>query len=1335
KLIDEAGNNLPPIAATTRLFEQDTIINGFALGDFVLTQLINYIGEPTTALFRKTDLDEPFGRFLGRDYGCNVDMAAWIKLLSKGQAVYIAEPLSSLRMHNEQQSQSFKMMVLGIADWTHQIITARQLDFLKKEVNFKVAASRCLKNIAGLLHMAAVNDQEDLIEKGDLKQLASELMMELLAGYGGKKFAGFANTDFLPPAVDPSRPGVSIIVVTYNSRRTIALCLESLISHTGPQDEIILVDNASQDATMQFVGAFVEKHPGRIKVIHSEKNLGFSQGTNLGLDAATKEYVALLNPDVEVTSGWLDRMIGYLIADPHVGAVGPTTDYVAGLQKVGLYIEGVQLTNWDAISDILAARNRGQGKETLLLIGFCLLTRRSLLKDLGNLDPNLFLGNDDLDLSLRLRQKGYKLLVATDVFVHHFGQVSFSTEPGHRTKYLVQQSTNALYEKLYRHYHGKVPPAEELWGMSWFTPQTGLASIVILIHNNLELAQQCITAVYRHTPRDFELILVDNGSTEDVASYAAELQQTCGNVTYIRNELDQGYAYGGNQGFAAARGEYVALLNNGVVVSDGWLGKLLALLAIDPAIGMVGIQANNAGVQQPKGISYKDEDMADFDELAARHFLERAGSFTMALRVTGGCMVMRREVIDKVGGFDTCYREANLADDDLCLRVKRAGYQIALAQDVFVYYHEAATLGAVPSDTERLLEEDWRFFCHKWNHQGKRVEEYPATELAQARPFDFAWDHIPPRYADIFHPDAEPLDLAISQPVRFLCIPDWENPAWRQAVATYATTFKPSDPVSLIIRVEPLLLENVESALRQIASLLQELGLSESNVADIFLETSKIPPRRRGGLYTAATAFIPCAGSRAALYAREAGACGVPMVDELSGDTLRRLAHTSRPQRKRNPKLTALTSIVILTHNELEYTRRCVESIQKHTNEPYELIFVDNGSSDGTLEYLQSLSDARVITNPINLGFGAGCNQGMSAAKGEYIVLLNNDTVVTEGWLTRMINWVEADPSVGMVGPRSNYVVGPQMVNPVPYGDDLSRMHEFAAKFSAENAGTSFQVLRLVGFCVLIKRAVIEKIGGFDERFGKGNFEDDDFCIRAGMAGFKLLVCNDVFIHHYGSRTFAGAKMDYLEMMRRNWKKFKDKWDLPVDKPMEYGYSAAEVLNRVFDAELHYSPLPQSPDDFTAGMDPAFNEKRGFSFLVMLDWPGMQASLRTVLDAYLAAFKADDDVSLIMLVEDVGDNEEMNLQSAENWLVEAIKVKGLEVDSIPDILLSRSPDSPRNRLALYKSVQAYIPTGELLEEVHRKELQACGCLVVEECTPFQLEKVAGIRPARQTAAS
>lgn len=696
-----------------------------------------------------------------------------------------------------------------------------------------------------------------------------------------------------PPHAAAGRPGASVIVVAYNSQRTLATCLDSLLRNTGDQDELIVVDNASGDATPQLLEDFAGRHPGRIRIIRSAQNLGFSRGTNLGLAAATKDHVVLLNPDVQVTAGWLERMTAHLTADDRVGAVGPTADYVAGLQKVELYLKAGDYSDADAVSAALAERNRGQGRETKLLIGFCLMTRRDLLQRLGNLDPDLFLGNDDLDLSWRLRQEGYRLVVATDVFVRHYGQVSFATAPKSKTDYLVRQSTNALFEKLYRRFRGKVPSGEELWDIPWFQPQTDLVSIVVLAHNNLEVTAQCLESVYQHTSRDFELILVDNGSTEDVASYAAALQAAHGNVTYLRNEENQGYAYGCNQGLAVARGEYVVLLNNDVLVTPGWLSKQLALLALDERIGLVGPRTNySAGLQQVDGVPYKDrEGMVKF---ADEWFVTHAGEFTPVPRITGVCMVMKRAVLKKVGGFDTQFGVGNFEDDDLCLRVFRAGYVAAIANDVFVHHYGSTTFRTTKVDYNRLLAENWRLFCHKWEHAGEMKDGYPAVQLAEARPFDPLRDSVPLRYEEVFHPKAQPLTVEGLRPVSFLCLPDWDNPAWREVVERYCEAFTSADPVSLVVRVEPPSPESAERAFEALQGLFRTLGLAEDALPDVVVETTAIPPSRRGGLYTGMTALLTCPGSREAIYVREARACGLPVVQEVSVAGLRRLAAERR---------------------------------------------------------------------------------------------------------------------------------------------------------------------------------------------------------------------------------------------------------------------------------------------------------------------------------------------------------------------------------------------------------------------------------------------------------
>ena len=153
------------------------------------------------------------------------------------------------------------------------------------------------------------------------------------------------------------------------------------------------------------------------------------------------------------------------------------------------------------------------------------------------------------------------------------------------------------------------------------------------------------------------------------------------------------------------------------------------------------------------------------------------------------------------------------------------------------------------------------------------------------------------------------------------------------------------------------------------------------------------------------------------------------------------------------------------------------------------------------------------------------------------MLLLNNDVVVTTGWLVRMLQCTAAViDSVGLVGPRSNFVSGPQQME-VAY-DNLAELDGFAWDFGKTQNGVMVEVSRLVGFCLLIKREVIDAIGLLDEQFGIGCFEDDDYCLRAIAAGFRAVIAGDAFIHHHGGRTFVGTGVDCGAILRENERRF-----------------------------------------------------------------------------------------------------------------------------------------------------------------------------------------------------
>lgn len=240
-----------------------------------------------------------------------------------------------------------------------------------------------------------------------------------------------------------------------------------------------------------------------------------------------------------------------------------------------------------------------------------------------------------------------------------------------------------------------------------------------------------------------------------------------------------------------------------------------------------------------------------------------------------------------------------------------------------------------------------------------------------------------------------------------------------------------------------------------------------------------------------------------------------------------------------------LVSIIILTWNALKYTKKCVASIEQNTDYPHEIIFVDNASTDGTVKYLNQLaakhSNYKLIINSENKGFAEGNNQGVAEASGEYIMLLNNDVLVSKGWLDSLVHSLERDEHIGAVGPLSNSISGRQALKEVPYKDNAG-FFKFAELMGQKNEGRLTPRRRLAGFAVLVKKSVYDKLGGFDTTFGVGNFEDDDLSLRIREKGYALMVDESVLFHHYGSQTFKANKIDYSKNLKERLKLFHAKW-------------------------------------------------------------------------------------------------------------------------------------------------------------------------------------------------
>ncbi len=214
-----------------------------------------------------------------------------------------------------------------------------------------------------------------------------------------------------------------------------------------------------------------------------------------------------------------------------------------------------------------------------------------------------------------------------------------------------------------------------------------------------------------------------------------------------------------------------------------------------------------------------------------------------------------------------------------------------------------------------------------------------------------------------------------------------------------------------------------------------------------------------------------------------------------------------------------MVSVVIPVWNQWRLTQRCLDSLARHAEAPLEIVVVDNGSTDDTRKGLAARPDLVVVTNERNLGFPKAVNQGIAAASGEWICVLNNDTEVTPGWLSEQLAAL-AVPGAGMVGPRSNSISGPQVVPDAPALSEGAVAHAWAEQWSRAHRGVSWPTARLVGFCLLVRRDVLEAVGGFDEGFGIGNYEDDELGQRIMAAGLSLRVADGSIVLHHGGATF-----------------------------------------------------------------------------------------------------------------------------------------------------------------------------------------------------------------------
>ena len=262
----------------------------------------------------------------------------------------------------------------------------------------------------------------------------------------------------------------------------------------------------------------------------------------------------------------------------------------------------------------------------------------------------------------------------------------------------------------------------------------------------------------------------------------------------------------------------------------------------------------------------------------------------------------------------------------------------------------------------------------------------------------------------------------------------------------------------------------------------------------------------------------------------------------------------------------AKTSIVILSYNLKNWCMQCIESIRQYNlSSSYEIIVVDNASTDGIREWLQEQEDITLICNEENLGIPAGYNQGIEASQPENdILLLDDDVLIFPNSLFWLRMGLYEEEKVGATGCMSNYVSanmanGQFVERTFSSTEDVMQYavtHNIPEKYALEKK--SF----LIGFTLLLKRKALDEVGVLDTLYTPGTYEDTDLCVRLRYAGWKLYLCHNSFVFHYGQRVLEDEGLWIWSGIKNNLEKFKQKWGFSFPYYTNANQQIISLINR-----------------------------------------------------------------------------------------------------------------------------------------------------------------------------
>ena len=608
--------------------------------------------------------------------------------------------------------------------------------------------------------------------------------------------------------------------------------------------------------------------------------------------------------------------------------------------------------------------------------------------------------------------------------------------------------------------------------------------IIIPIWNQIEFTKACIEKIENSTRYPYRLILVDNGSDQETRIYLESLKEKNRNVLLIRNEKNLGFVKAVNQGLRISEAPYVCVLNNDTLPGEGWLGEMVKFAEKNPQIGLTNPLC--------KG---HEESLMTVDEYANFVASRNKDKYMEMNQCQGYAMLIKRAVIEKIGYLDEQFEMGGFDDTDFSIRASNAGYRSCCVHSAYVYHREHASFEAM-GDRKALQKGAEEKFFIKWPYHRRVMLSFVVNR----------------KTSDIVIENALHSALYLARNLVWVNMLVFGGKRAKERLDKKCKEINFPSHQNIKVKFLNKILAPLETGIR----IIERAFGTKSRKKYYAVITQKT---RLESIFRYLCSFQ-----------------GVRFFETSFRNSPEKITESIIPPIKGYAKC----DIILPIWDQHEVTKGCVKSIIKNTDTPYRLIVINNGKDKRTKAYLEGLKnegqiDITIVENSENLGWIKAINQGSALSEAPYLCFQNDDTIVTKGWLRKMIHTLSLKDNFGLINPV--WEGKPTGVSPEKYNCFLEKKARF----------TYTETDWCRGFSVVLKREVAGKVGKMDEVYGLGFYDDVDYSIRAKKAGYRTLRSLDTYVHHIRNVTASVVLKDgaLRELNDRNQKICYDKWGWP----------------------------------------------------------------------------------------------------------------------------------------------------------------------------------------------